>query len=58
MHVPLTLTLLGLAYVLSVAIPSIWVVVSLIGSVSVTTLSFFMPAVVGLAALHSQAASR
>lgn len=43
---PLTTATMALTYVLAVSVPSIWVVISLVGSLSASVASFIMPALV------------
>mmetsp|Transcript_25582 Transcript_25582/g.64909 ORF Transcript_25582/g.64909 Transcript_25582/m.64909 type:complete len:547 (-) Transcript_25582:409-2049(-) len=46
LFVPLSLGILLFAYVLAVAVPSIWVVISLVGSVSATFIGYGCPAAI------------
>lgn len=52
LFLPATYLLLGAAYVIAVAIPSIWSMISLVGSISGTIMCFIMPAMCAMVFLR------
>jgi len=51
-HAPMTVGILGLAYLLAASFPSIWMVLSLVGSVSVTFVCWITPSMIALSKMR------